>query len=102
MAKHKAEFPDAAKNRIVVHPAHDIEKGVDGLNAARNVKLPAEIAKAERMEMLVQALSGFVGDEPEQLGRGENTVWDVSRKRNKAESRSSTPFLGSFSILTSL
>ena len=78
MAKHKTKYHDTSDNRVVIHPAHDIESGLDELNAARDKHLPDEITKAERMERLVQALGGFVGEEPEQLGRGEETVWDVS------------------------
>ncbi|ORY32231.1 putative integral membrane protein [Naematelia encephala] len=33
--------------------------------------------KNPRIELLVNALGGFVNDEPEQLGRGRDTVWDV-------------------------
>lgn len=79
MSKYKAKHPDSVKNRVIVHPVHDMEKGMEGLNAMRNEKLAENITKPERMERLVQALSGFVDDEPAQLGHGDETVWDVSR-----------------------
>ena len=80
VTKHKHKFSNSSQNRIVIHPAHDIEKGVDGLNAARNETLPDDMAPSEKMERLVQALGRFVDDEPEQLGRGTETVWDVSER----------------------
>lgn len=76
VAKNKSKFANS-QTRIVIHPAHDVEKGVEGLNAARNESLP-DLAPGEKMERLVQALGRFVDDEPEQLGRGDETVWDVS------------------------
>lgn len=78
VSKYKAKHPESAQARVVIHPVHDMEKGLDGLNASRNETLPQDITKAERMERLVQALGKYVDDEPEQLGRGSETVWDVS------------------------
>lgn len=79
MSKYKAKHADVSRTRVVIHPVHDMEKGIDGLNALRDEPLPEEITKEERMERLVAALGRFVDDEPEQLGRrGEETVWDVS------------------------
>jgi hypothetical protein len=91
--KHKAKFPNAAQARIVVHPVHDIEKGIDGLNAERNEALPNHMTPGERMERLVQALGRFVDDEPEQLGRGSETVWDVGERKITTDSRSYMRYL---------
>ena len=54
-----------------------MSRGLRGLNAARDEPLPENMTKDERMALLVQALGGFVDDEPEQLGKGGETVWDV-------------------------
>lgn len=78
MAKYKEKHPDKDGARIVIHPVHDLEKGVLGLNASRDEALPPDLSKEERMDRLVSALGTFVGDEPDQLGKGEETVWDVS------------------------
>ena len=56
-----------------------MEKGVTGLNAARNESLTEGISKAERLSRLAEALGAFVGDEAEERGQSEETVWDASR-----------------------
>ena len=41
-------------------------------------KLPKDLTRTQKLDMLVRVLSKFVGDTPEQKGSGEQTVWDVS------------------------
>lgn len=79
VSKHKA----AQKGRQAqlpkpVQPVHDAEAGIEGLNAAREEKMPSDLSREERLDRLTAALSKFVDDEPEQRGEGEETVWDVS------------------------
>ena len=57
---------------------HDVERGVSGLNASRDEAVPAGLSKTERLNRLTETLGGFVGDEAEERGQSEETVWDVS------------------------
>jgi hypothetical protein len=66
-----------AKGKTAVLPVHDVEKGVDVLNAPRDECLPIGITKEERMDRLVRALEPYVQDGSIERGEGEETVWDV-------------------------
>ena len=77
VAKRKIQNQSAGNGMPAVRPAHDVEKGVTGLNAARNEFLPDHLSKTEQLDRLVHALGHFVGDGAEERGRGEESVWDV-------------------------
>ena len=77
--RHKAkQHGKDEKSENGIQPIHDVENGVDGLNAARNEGLREDITKVERLDRLTIALGGFVDDSPDQRGEGRENVWDVS------------------------
>lgn len=77
VADHKVKEPFTGKSGDIPHPVHDVEKGVTGLNAARDEPLPDGICKNERLTRLSQALSPFIRDQSQERIQSEETVWDV-------------------------
>ncbi len=82
VAKHKSKHSSTLTGREnVVRPVHEVEKGVEAPNAARNEILLEGLPKLARLDRLTQGLRHFVGDEAAERGQSEESVWDVSSIR---------------------
>jgi hypothetical protein len=73
--KHKAKFYPTP------HSLEVLKKSTNGLvdgNLDRDTRIPGCITKTQRLDLLTKALSEYVDDEDAQLGKTDQTVWDVS------------------------
>jgi len=74
--KHKAKFYPTP------HSLEVLKKSTNGLvdgKLDRDTRIPGCITKTQRLDLLTKALSEYVDDEDAQLGKTDQTVWDVSR-----------------------
>ena len=74
--KHKAKYYPTP------HSLEVLKKSKNGLvdgKLDRDTKIPGCITKTQRLDLLTKALSEFVDDEDAQLGKTDQTVWDVSQ-----------------------
>ena len=74
--KHKAKFYPTP------HSLEVLKKSTNGLvdgKLDRDTRIPGCITKTQRLDLLTKALSEYVDDEDAQLGKTDQTVWDVSQ-----------------------
>lgn len=107
VSKHKAKFFDTA------HALQQLREASTGLIATvltKDTRMPAGITRMQRLDLLTRALADYVDDAPAQKGETEETVWDVSLRRQRRAlnrsililSRFCINFLESFSTLIKL
>ena len=98
--KHKAKYYPTP------HSLEVLKKSKNGLvdgKLDRDTKIPGCITKTQRLDLLTKALSEFVDDEDAQLGKTDQTVWDVSQfNQDNTDDRSSIHFRETYSILIKL
>lgn len=73
---HKAKFYPTP------HSLEVLKRSTNGLvdgKLERDTKIPSSITKTQRLDLLTKVLSEYVDDEDAQLGKTDQTVWDVSR-----------------------
>ncbi|KAL7420668.1 hypothetical protein Q5752_004619 [Cryptotrichosporon argae] len=76
VAKNKATF--SPSNTATGQTRSDVEKDIPvAQSVSRDQLLPSGLSKQERMKILVDVLSPYVGDAAVERGEGGQTVWDV-------------------------